>query len=84
MVSLSARGAAAIALFDASVGDVVWGGGAEVLPPFLHGLFVGNAVPELCQVSGDDKAAFGATVTLEDTAPRVVFGEIGFHQDRLV
>ena len=72
------------ALFDASVGEVFWGGGAVAFPPFLHGLFVGNAVPELCQVSGDDKPAFGAAVTLEDAAPRVVFGEIGFNQYRLV
>jgi len=72
------------ALFDASICDVFWGGGAEVFPPFLHGLFLGNAVPELCQVSGDDKATFGATVTLEDPTPRIVFREFGFNQDRLV
>jgi len=72
------------ALFDASVCDVFWGGGAVAFPPFLRCLFMGNAGPEFCQVSGDDKPAFGAAATLEDAAPRVVFGEIRFNQDRLV
>jgi len=37
-----------------------------------------HAVPEFGQVGGNDEAAFGATVALENAAPGIILAKIPF------
>lgn len=47
-------------------------GGAKDLFPFLGGGFGRDTVPEFGEVTGDDVAALGTGVALENVAPRIV------------
>jgi hypothetical protein len=68
------------ALFERSVCEILGGGCAVEFVPFFDYFLGRHTVPEFCQVGGNDEAAFGAAVALENAAPNVVFGEFGFDQ----